>query len=234
MTGDEGEWPSLASADLPPALRLALQGVADRVARRWAGLVGVQLVEELVLSSYRGLAEGSRLHGFLPLFTERFANARLRAITSTRAGVHTDDRPAVLFLSAADSGRGQLALAWTRALAGERVHAWSAGLRPASQVHAVVAQVMAEHGLNPATAYPKPWTQEVNRAADVVVSLGVGDATPVFPGTRYLTWQVPSVRGADVVVVRRLSRLIAHEVWLLLTELGVEVDEPAVVGDTSG
>src|SRR5882724_13635568 len=93
--------------------------------------------------------------------------------------------PTVLFLCVHNAGRSQMALGWFNQLAGDAAVAWSGGSEPGSAVNPAAVAAMAEVGIDIAREFPKPWTDETVRAADVVVTMGCGDACPFFPGTRY-------------------------------------------------
>jgi arsenate reductase (thioredoxin) len=93
--------------------------------------------------------------------------------------------PAVLFLCVHNAGRSQMALGWFNALAGGRAVAWSGGSEPAREINPSAISAMAEVGIDITGEYPKPWTDDVVRAADVVVTMGCGDTCPFYPGKRY-------------------------------------------------
>jgi arsenate reductase len=132
------------------------------------------------------------------------------------------DRPAVLFVCVHNAGRSQMALGWFNHLAGGRAVAWSGGSEPASEVNPAAVAAMAEVGIDIAREYPKPWTEEAVRAADVVVTMGCGDACPFFPGTRYEDWALDDPHGQDIEAVRPIRDDIERRVRTLLGELGVE------------
>jgi len=134
-----------------------------------------------------------------------------------------DPRPTVLFLCVHNAGRSQMALGWLRHLAGDRAIGWSGGSEPAHQVNAVAVAAMAEVGIDIAREYPKPWTEAVVRAADVVVTMGCGDACPFFPGTRYEDWELDDPAGQDIEAVRPIRDEVERQVRALLAELGVAV-----------
>jgi arsenate reductase len=102
--------------------------------------------------------------------------------------------------------------------------AWSGGSEPGTRINPAAVEVMAERGIDISGEYPKPWTDEIVRAADVVVTMGCGDACPVFPGRRYLDWQVDDPAGLDVDAVRPIRDDIERRVRQLLGEIGVAVD----------
>jgi arsenate reductase len=131
--------------------------------------------------------------------------------------------PIVLFLCVHNAGRSQMALGWFNRLAGDRAIAWSGGSEPGTEVNASAVLAMAEVGIDIAQEFPKPWTDEIVRAADVVITMGCGDACPLFPGTRYEDWDLPDPAGQDVAAVRPIRDDIEQRVRTLLATLGVAV-----------
>jgi protein-tyrosine-phosphatase len=134
-------------------------------------------------------------------------------------------KPAVLFLCVHNAGRSQMALGWFQQLAGDRAVAWSGGSEPGDQVNPSAVEAMREVGIDICREFPKPWTDEVVRAADVVVTMGCGDACPVFPGTRYEDWTLDDPAGLDVEAVRPIRDAIERRVRTLLAQLGVPAAE---------
>jgi len=116
-----------------------------------------------------------------------------------------------------------MALGFFQHLAGDRAVAWSGGSEPGAEVNPAAIEAMREVGVDISGEYPKPWTDEVVRAADVVVSMGCGDACPVFPGKRYQDWELDDPAGMSVEGVRPVRDEIERRVRRLLAELGVEV-----------
>ena len=114
----------------------------------------------------------------------------------------SDTTPAVLFLCTHNAGRSQMALGFFTHLAGDRAVAFSGGSEPGDEVNPVAVQAMAEVGIDITGEFPKPWTDEVVRAADVVVTMGCGDACPFYPGKRYEKWDLPDPAGQGVEAVR--------------------------------
>lgn len=193
-------------------------GVLDRVAAdlstRFAGVFGAETVRRYVHESYELLATGSRITRYLPSLTARFAADRLSALAvadAERTGV-----PEVLFVCVQNAGRSQMAAALLRHLAGDRVHVRTAGSDPASAVRAVVLTALDEIGVPIGDEYPKPLTDEVVRAADVVVTMGCGDACPVYPGRRYLDWDLEDPVGLPIAQVRVIRDDIEARVRSLL------------------
>nr|WP_281188570.1 arsenate reductase ArsC [Micromonospora nigra] len=136
-------------------------------------------------------------------------------------GHHRDGRPVVLFLCTHNAGRSQMALGFLTHLAGDRAIAWSGGSEPGTEINPRAIAAMSERGIDISQEFPKPWTDEVVRAADVVVTMGCGDACPVFPGTRYENWTVDDPAGLDLVDVRPIRDEIERRVRRLLDDLTV-------------
>jgi arsenate reductase len=132
-------------------------------------------------------------------------------------------RPTVLFLCVHNAGRSQMALGFFQHLAGDRAVGWSGGSEPGIEVNPSAVEAMRERGINIAGEYPKLWTDEVVRAADVVVSMGCGDACPVFPGKRYVDWELDDPAGKSLAEVRPVRDEIERRVRQLLEELHVPV-----------
>jgi len=114
----------------------------------------------------------------------------------------TDERPAVLFVCVHNAGRSQMAAGWLRHLAGDRVRVFSAGSEPADRVNAVAVAAMAEVGIDIAAAEPTVLASDTVRASDVVITMGCGDACPVFPGKRYEDWELTDPAGLSLEQVR--------------------------------
>lgn len=129
--------------------------------------------------------------------------------------------PVVLFLCVHNAGRSQMALGFFNHHAAGRAIARSGGSEPADQVNPAAVAAMAERGIDIAREFPKPWTDEIVRAADVVVTMGCGDACPYFPGKRYEDWTLDDPAGLDVDGVRPVRDEIERRVLVLLDELGV-------------
>ncbi len=131
------------------------------------------------------------------------------------------DGPTVLFLCVHNAGRSQMALGWFNHLAGTRAVAWSGGSEPAREVNPAAIAAMAEVGIDIAHEFPEPWTDEMVRAADVVITMGCGDACPVFPGKRYEDWELDDPAGQSIEAVRPIRDAIEQRVRRLLNSLGV-------------
>jgi len=153
---------------------------------------------------------------------ERFARQRLRL--ARVEGKATDGVPVVLFLCVHNAGRSQMALGWFNHLAGALAIAWSGGSEPGRDVNPAAIEAMAEVGIDISDEFPKPWTEEIVRAADVVVTMGCGDACQLFPGKRYEDWVLSDPFGKSVEEVRPVRDEIGRRVGELLVSLGVAAD----------
>jgi arsenate reductase len=134
-----------------------------------------------------------------------------------------DTKPVVLFLCVHNAGRSQMALGFFQHLARDGAVAWSGGSEPGDEVNPSAIAAMAERGIDISGEYPKQWTDENVRAADVVITMGCGDTCPVFPGKRYMDWTLDDPKGMSVAEVRPIRDEIERRVRGLLDELGVPV-----------
>ena len=133
----------------------------------------------------------------------------------------SSDKPSVVFLCVHNAGRSQMAAAWLEHLAGDHVDVFSGGSEPASTVNPVAVEAMAEVGIDIGTEVPKPWTDEIVRAADVVITMGCGDTCPVYPGKRYEDWVLDDPAGLDIEAVRPIRDEILGRVEKLVAEMGL-------------
>jgi protein-tyrosine-phosphatase len=192
------------------------------------GTFATETIEQLLSESYDQLARRATTTS-LPLMAERFARQRLRALADVE-GKPVDGLPTVLFLCVHNAGRSQMALGWFEHLAGDRAVAWSGGSEPGTEVHAAAVEVMAEVGIDIRSEFPKPWTEEVVRAADVVITMGCGDACPIFPGRRYEDWTLPDPAGQGLDQVRAIRDEIRRRVGALVDGLSTPTTQQAVPG----
>ncbi|HYJ61543.1 MAG TPA: arsenate reductase ArsC [Actinomycetota bacterium] len=135
-------------------------------------------------------------------------------------------RPRIVFLCVHNAGRSQMAAAWATRLGGDGVEVYSGGSDPAAAVHPVVLDAMREVGIDLTDRVPARWTDTVVAEADVVVTMGCGDACPVFPGVRYVDWQLPDPAGQPIERVRPIRDDLRGRVAALLADLGVVVRVP--------
>ncbi len=204
---------------LHPDERLALAQAATRLGTEFSGLYGTETIERFLASSFDQFADRARVTKFLPLLAERFARQRLQALARVE-GLHDDGKPVVLFLCTHNAGRSQMALGFFQALTGDAAVAWSGGSEPGTSVNPVAVRAMAERGIDISGEFPKPWTDETVRAADVVVTMGCGDACPVFPGKRYENWDVDDPDGRDLDAVRGIRDDVERRVRTLIETIG--------------
>jgi arsenate reductase (thioredoxin) len=202
--------------------QLALRTAATRLHDEFDGVYGTETIERFLYTSYDQFAAHSTIPRFLPLLAERFARQRLTALARVEGRQH-DGRPVVLFLCVHNAGRSQMALGFFQHLAGDRAIAWSGGSEPGTEVNPEAIAAMAERGIDISHEFPKPWTDEIVRAADVVITMGCGDACPLFPGKRYEDWTLDDPAGKTVEEIRPIRDEIERRVRHLLDEL----DTPA-------
>lgn len=206
---------------LSPDLRLALKHASRNLADTFAGTFSTETIELFLQTSYDEFAGRATVTNFLPLIAERFARQRLTALARLE-GEH-DGVPIVLFLCVHNAGRSQMALGWFKHFAGDRAIAWSGGSEPTSKVNPAAIGVMREVGIDISGEFPKPWTDEIVRAADVVVTMGCGDACPIFPGKRYEDWELDDPAGKDLASVHPIRDEIRDRVRDLLAGIVVPV-----------
>ncbi len=210
--------------DLSIDQQLALKTAATRLQGEFDGTFGVATVERFLHSSYDQFAGRATIPNFLPLLAERFARQRLNALARVEGKV-SDGKPTVLFLCTHNAGRSQMALGFFTHLAADDAVAWSGGSEPSHEINPSAIQAMAEVGIDVTGEFPKPWTDEIVQAADVVITMGCGDACPIFPGKRYENWDLPDPAGQTVDAVRPIRDEIEQRVRRLLSDLGVTAHE---------
>ena len=199
--------------------RLALRTAATRLRNEFEGVFGTETIEKFLYSSYDEFAPRANIRKFLALLAERFARQRLTALAKVEGHPVTGGAPIVLFLCTHNAGRSQMALGWLQHLAGDNAVAWSGGSDPTSEMNPAAVRAMSEIGIDISTEFPKPWTDEVVRAADAVVTMGCGDACPIFPGKQYQDWDVPDPAGLTLDAVRPIRDDIGRRVRELLADL---------------
>ena len=202
--------------------QLALRAAATNLQKRYDGVFALETIERFLHSSYDEFADRAVTSQWLPLLAERFAKIRLSALAKVEGKVQ-DARPTVLFLCVHNAGRSQMAMGFFQHYAEDRAVAWSGGSEPTTQVNPAAIEAMTEIGIDISTEFPKPWTDEIVRAADVVITMGCGDACPIFPGKRYEDWQLSDPAGLGVESVRPIRDEIDTRVQALLAELDVPV-----------
>ena len=218
--------PTPTWATLPLDQSLAMRSAATRLTLEFDTVFGQETIERFLHTSFDQFASNATIPQFLPLIAERFARQRLRALAKVE-GLHDDGKPTVLFLCVHNAGRSQMAMGFFQHLAGEAAVAWSGGSEPGVEVNPAAVEAMRERGVDISDEFPKPWTDETVRAADVVITMGCGDACPIFPGKRYEEWVLDDPAGLGVEDVRPVRDEIERRVRTLLDELHVTVRETA-------
>ena len=194
-----------------------VRGAAVRLKRRFEGQLNAETIERFVADSIEELRQRATVSAWLPLLAERFAGDRLRALVRLESVTGLD--PSVLFLCVHNAGRSQMAAGFMRHLSRGQVEVFSGGSEPASSLNEVVVEAMAERGIDISNEIPQPWADEIVRAADVVVTMGCGDACPIFPGKRYLDWELDDPSGQALPEVRLIRDEIERRVQSLLEEI---------------
>ena len=212
---------------LDPATQDHIQRSVDLLAQEFSGIFSRETIDAYVEESLDRFAS-ARIAEFVPLMVERFSRQRLRALAQAEGKV-TKEVPEVLFVCVHNSGRSQMAAGLLDKLAEGRVHVRSAGSDPSDQLNPNAVAAMEEAGVDISKEFPKPLTDEVVRAADAVITMGCGDACPIFPGKRYEDWDLEDPAGKDLETVRRIRDEIRDHVEQLIATLATsdESKEPA-------
>lgn len=215
--------PSRAHTGISLDQRAALDRAVIRLGAEFGGVFPADTVERFLISSYDHLAISATVSNYLPLLAERFTRQRLRA--RAKADGHADtDIPAVLFLCTHNAGRSQMALGFFADIVGDFAVGWSGGSEPDGAIDPRVVDAMAERGVDITAEFPKPWTDEVVQAADVVIDMGCGDTRPALAGHRYEAWDLPDPAGQSIDRIRAIRDEIEHLVRLLVTNLDLSGD----------
>jgi arsenate reductase len=208
-------------AELTVGEQLQMRQAAERLKTRFEGRLNVESIERFLFDSLDQLLGRARTTTWVPLLAERFAADRIRAMIRLESDA-TTLTPSVLFLCVHNAGRSQMAAGLMRWLSGGAVDVFSGGSEPADAVNRAAVQAMAEKGIDISGEIPQPWADEIIRAADVVVTMGCGDACPIFPGKRYVDWELDDPAGKTVEQVRPIRDDLERRVRSLMAELGVE------------
>jgi arsenate reductase (thioredoxin) len=195
-----------------------LEGAIDEMAAEFEGIWSRETIVRFVEDSQQALTDSGMGLNFLPLRAPQFAWQRLEALAQAEERT-PKEKPEVLFVCVRNAGRSQIAAALTDHLSNGEISVRSAGSLPGNEIHPVVVEVMAELGIDVQREFPKPLTDEVVRAADVVITMGCGDACPLYPGKHYEDWELPDPAGKPVEAVREIRNQIAGRVLALVAEL---------------
>ena len=202
---------------LDPVTQHHVDQAAARLADEFRGVFSEETIARYIGESL-DLLGNSRINVFVPVLAHRFARERLRALAQVE-GKMTKEMPEVLFVCVHNAGRSQMAAGLVKLRSEGRVHVRSAGSAPGDEINPAVVEAMNEIGVDMSEEFPKPLTDEVVRAADVVVTMGCGDACPIYPGKRYEDWTLEDPDGKDVETVRQIRDEIDARVQQLIAEL---------------
>ncbi|MEE8602543.1 arsenate reductase ArsC [Euzebya tangerina] len=206
------------TVQLTPSQQLDVKQAVERLRQRFDGQLNTETIARFVDESLDRIVANATIPDWVPLLAERFAADRLRALIRLESS-DLDLNPSVLFLCVHNAGRSQMAAGWMRHLSGGAVDVFSGGSEPASEVNRAAVAAMKEKGIDISQEIPQPWADEIVRAADVVVTMGCGDACAVFPGKRYLDWEIEDPSGKALEAVRPIRDDLEQRVRDLLAEL---------------
>ena len=205
--------------DMSPLMRAALDAATRRLAGTFRGVFSEETVARCVEDSYEQIGDRPTVGpNFMPIFIEKFARERLQAVAQADGTVRKA-LPEVLFVCEHNAGRSQMAAALAHELSNGAVAVRSAGTSPGETIGPVVVEAMSELGVDVRMEFPKPLTDEVVRAADVVVTLGCGDSCPLYPGKLYQDWAIADPAGEPLEVVRKIRYDTYHHVIELIETL---------------
>jgi arsenate reductase (thioredoxin) len=202
---------------LDPVTRSHVEKAADALQDEFAGTFSRESIARYIAESV-DLLGASKVSVFVPVLAHRFARERLKALGQAE-GIITKDMPEVLFVCVHNAGRSQMAAGLVKLRSGGRIHVRSAGSDPGEEINPAVVEAMEELGVDLGEEFPKPLTDEVVRAADVVITMGCGDACPIYPGKRYEDWVLDDPAGQDLDTVRRIRDELDERVQKLISEL---------------
>lgn len=216
-------------AEITPAYRLldsvhstALGRAERRLCCEFTILFEANTIHEYLYDSYAEVGRQASVQLYVPLLAERFARQRLYARARVEGRIE-HAIPVVLFLCTFNAGRSQMALGFFEHYARGRALAWSGGSEPSGGLNAAAVAAMAEVGIDISHEFPKSWTEEIIRAADVIVTMGCGDMCPVLPDIRYEDWIVDDPAGLSVAEVLPIRDEIGRRVRDLLARLDLPI-----------
>jgi arsenate reductase (thioredoxin) len=205
------------SQALDPVTQHHVENVAEALVVEFSGIFSRETIERYIAESIDLLGE-RKINVFVPVLAHRFARERLRALAQAE-GASVKEQPEVLFVCVHNAGRSQMAAGLVKLRSEGRIHVRSAGSAPGEEINPAVVEAMSELGVDLSEEFPKPLTDEVVRAADVVITMGCGDACPIYPGKKYEDWQLEDPEGKDLPAVRAIRDEIDARVQELIREL---------------
>ena len=202
---------------LDPVTRSHVEKAADALESEFAGTFSRETIARYIAESVDLLGE-SKINVFVPVLAHRFARERLKALGQAE-GLILKEQPEVLFVCVHNAGRSQMAAGLVKLRSQGRIHVRSAGSDPGEVINPAVIEAMDELGVDMSEEFPKPLTDEVVRAADVVVTMGCGDACPIYPGKKYADWVLDDPEGQNLETVLRIRDALDAKVQALIAEL---------------
>ena len=206
------------SSTLDPITRRHVEKATESLAAEFAGVFAPETIDRYIVDSLDQLGS-ARFSDYLPVLAYRFARERLQALGQAD-GLLVKEQPEILFVCVHNAGRSQMAAGLVTLRSEGRISVRSAGSAPGETINPLVVEAMAELGIDLAEAFPKPLTDEVVRAADVVITMGCGDACPIYPGKRYEDWVLDDPAAAESLeTVRAIRDDVDERVTRLVSEL---------------
>ena len=219
------------SSTLDPITRRHVEKATESLVGEFAGIFAPETINRFIVDSLDQL-ENARFSDFLPVLAYRFARERLKALGQAD-GLIVKEQPEVLFVCVHNAGRSQMAAGLVTLRSEGRISVRSAGSAPGETINPLVVEAMAELGIDLAEAFPKPLTDEVVRAADVVITMGCGDACPIYSGKRYEDWQLDDPAAAESIeTVRTIRDDVDRRVQILVSEL-IDYAAPRATADSA-
>ena len=210
---------------LDPVTRRHVDQLTRALVSEFAGIFSEETIDRYIGESV-DLLGNSRINVFVPVLAHRFARERLKALAQYE-GALVKEQPEVLFVCVHNAGRSQMAAGLVKLRSQGRIHVRSAGSAPADEINPAVIEAMTELGVDMSEEFPKPLTDEVVKAADIVITMGCGDNCPIYPGKKYEDWELDDPAGQDVASVRVIRDEIDARVRRLIGELLPE-DDPSL------
>jgi len=210
---------------LDPITRHHIDQAASRLADEFSGIFSQETIARYMAESTDLLGE-AKINVFVPVLAHRFTRERLKALAQAE-GMVDKDQPEVLFVCVHNAGRSQMAAGLLKLRSKGRINVRSAGSSPEGEINPNAVLALEEVGVDMAEAFPKPLTDEVVRAADAVITMGCGDACPIYPGKRYEDWDLEDPAGKDLATVREIRDQISERVRGLLAEVAPDESDSA-------
>jgi protein-tyrosine-phosphatase len=210
---------------LDPVTQHHINQAAARLKDEFAGIFSEETIARYMAESTDLLGE-AKINVFVPVLAHRFCRERLKALAQAE-GIVGKEQPEVLFVCVHNSGRSQMAAGLVKLRSAGRIHLRSAGSSPGEEINPNAVVALEELGIDMSEEFPKPLTDEVVRAADVVITMGCGDACPIYPGKKYEDWQLDDPAGQDLQTVRRIRDELDQRVQTLIGELLPDTSRPS-------